>query len=126
VLAGAEFDNTPRQMLVHMAIGDDEVPNLGTEWQARTMGVPVLEPSPYVPYGMSGMTGPIPGGSALVIMDGGAPAIPLTNEPAPETGMHNLTRSKAASRRQIKHFFETGEVKNECDGACYCAQGKCD
>ena len=59
-------------------------------------------------------------------MDGGAPPVPLTNEPAPETGMHNLTRTQAASRRQIKHFFETGEVRNECDGACFCAEDKCD
>ncbi len=126
VLGGTALGNAPRQMLLHMAIGDDEVPNLATEWQARTMGIPVLQPSPYVPYGMTGMTGPIAGGSALVIMDGAAPAVPLTNEPSPETGMHYLTRSQAASHRQIKHFFATGEVRNECDGACYCAQDKCD
>ena len=126
VIDGTAFGNTPRQVLLHMAIGDDEVPNLATEWQARTMGIPVLEPaSPYVPYGMTGATGPIANGSALVIMDGGAPPIPLTNEPAPETGMHYLTRGQPASRRQIKHFFETGEVRNECDGACMCDEDKC-
>ncbi len=125
VLAGAPFGVSPRQMILHMAIGDDEVPNLATEWQARTMGIPVLEPSPYRPYGMSGVTGPVPGGSALVIMDGGAPPVPLTNEPAPETGMHYLTRNQPASRRQIKHFFETGEVRNECNGACMCAADAC-
>jgi hypothetical protein len=64
VLAGTELGVTPRQMLLHMAIGDDEVPNLATEWQARTMGIPVLEPSPYVPYGLTGMVGPIANGSA--------------------------------------------------------------
>jgi hypothetical protein len=126
VLDGTPLGNTPRQMLLHMAIGDDEVPNLATEWQARTMGIPVLTPSPYVPYGLTGMDGPIANGSALVIMDGGAPPVPLTNEPAPETGMHYLTRNQAASRRQIKHFFETGEVRNECAGACFCAAGACD
>ncbi len=126
VLDGQPLGVTPRQMLLHMAIGDDEVPNLATEWQARTMGIPVLDPSPYVPYGMTAMAGPIANGSALVIMDGGAPPVPLTNEPAPETGMHYLTRGQPASRRQIKHFFETGEVRNECSGACFCAQDKCD
>ena len=101
------------------------MPNLATEWQARTMGIPVLEPSPYVPYGLTGMAGPMAGGSALVIMDGGAPTIPLTNEPAPDTGMHSLTRNQPASRRQIKHFFETGEIRNECNGACMCAENAC-
>ena len=61
-----------------------------------------------------------------MIMDGGAPSPPLSNEPSPDTGMHSLTRNQAASRRQIKHFFDTGEVRNECDGACFCAAGKCD
>jgi hypothetical protein len=127
VLAGAPLGSPSKQLLLHMAIGDDEVPNLATEWQARTMGIPALAPaSAYTPYGMTAMTGPIVGGSALVIMDGGAPPVPLTNEPAPETGMHNLTRTQAASRRQIKHFFETGEIVNECAGACLCAMHQCD
>ena len=127
VLAGAPLGSPPKQLLLHMAIGDDEVPNLATEWQARTMGIPALAPaSAYTPYGMTAMAGPIVGGSALVVMDGGAPAVPLTNEPAPETGMHSLTRTQAASRRQIKRFFETGEIVNECAGACLCAQHQCD
>lgn len=125
VLDGTALGVTPRQLLLHMAIGDDQVPNLATEWQARTMGIPVLEPSPDLPYGLTGVTGPIAGGSALVIMDGGAPPPPLTNEPSPDTGMHSLTRNQPASRRQIAHFFATGEVRNECDGACFCAAGKC-
>jgi hypothetical protein len=126
VLAGTATGVPPKQILMHMAIGDDQVPNLATEWQARTMGVPVLSPSSvYVPFGMTAATGPIANGSALVIMDGGAPLVPLTNEPAPETGMHNLTRTQAASRRQIKHFYETGEIGNECAGVCMCAAGNC-
>jgi len=127
VLDGTATGTPPKQLLLHMAIGDDQVPNLATEWQARTMGIPVLAPaSVYTPYGMTAATGPITNSSALVIMDGGAPAVPLTNEPAPETGMHNLTRNQPASRRQIAHFFETGEIVNECAGACYCAEGACD
>jgi hypothetical protein len=125
----AATTNTPaKQFLLHMAIGDDEVPNLATEWQARTMGIPVLAPaSVYTPYGMTAATGPLAAGaSAMVIMDGGAPPVPVTNEPSPDTGMHNLTRNMAASKRQIKRFFETGEIVNECAGACLCAAGACD
>jgi hypothetical protein len=128
VLDGTATGTPPKQLLLHMAIGDAEVPNLATEWQARTMGIPVLAPaSPYVPYGMTSMPSPIaPGGSALVIMDGGVPRPALTNGTPDDNEMHYLTRSKAASRRQIKHFFETGEIKNECNGMCMCAAGACD
>ena len=126
VLAGTATGTPPKQILLHMAIGDEQVPNLATEWQARSMGIPVLKPaSVYTPYGMTEATGPL-SGSALVIMDGGAPTVPLTNEPALDTMMHNLTREQAASHRQIARFFATGEIVNECVGECYCAQAQCD
>jgi len=127
VLSGTATGTPPKQLLLHMAIGDDEVPNLATEWQARTMGIPVVMPaSTKVPWGMTTQEAPIAAGSGIVIMDGAAPPVPLTNEPAPETGMHSLTRNQAASRRQIGTFYATGEIRNECAGACYCAQHKCD
>lgn len=127
VLAGTATGTPPKQLLLHMAIGDDQVPNLSTEWQARTMGIPVILPaSTRVPWGMTTQEAPVALGSGIVIMDGGAPPVPITNVPAPETGMHNLTRTQAASRRQIGTFFATGEIRNECDGACYCADHKCD
>lgn len=127
VLAGTVTGTPPKQILMHMAVGDDQVPNLGTEWQARTMGIPVITPaSVEVPWGMTTQEAPVAMGSGIVIMDGGAPAVPITNVPAPETGMHNLTRNQAASRRQIGIFFATGEIRNECDGPCHCAEHKCD
>ena len=112
------------EVMLHMALGDDEVPNLSTHWQARTMGVPVLAPSVEEPYGLELAEGPI-GGSALVIMDGrddSDPPIPDANVPAPNTGAHYVTRSQPASRRQIASFFETGTITNECDGACECPE----
>ena len=127
VLAGTATGTPPKQILLHMAVGDDEVPNLSTEWQARSMDIPVITPaSVHVPWGMTTQDAPVVMGSGLVIMDGGAPPVPLTNVPAPETGMHSLTRNQAASKRQIAHFFATGEIRNECDGACHCAEHKCD
>jgi hypothetical protein len=127
VLAGTATGTPPKQILLHMAVGDDQVPNLATEWQARSMDIPVILPaSTRVPWGMATQEAPVVMGSGLVVMDGDAPMIPLTNVPAPETGMHNLTRNQPASRRQIAHFFATGEIKNECAGACFCAQQKCE
>jgi hypothetical protein len=59
-------------------------------------------------------------------MDGGAPAPPLANVAPPDLGMHNLTRSQPAARRQIRQFFATGTIVNECAGACVCPAGACD
>jgi hypothetical protein len=126
VLAGTATGVPPKQLLLQMALGDDQVPNLGTEWEARTMGIPVLGPTVETPYGLTVAASPLASGSALVIMDGGAPAPPLTNVPAPSTGMHSLTRNQPASRRQMKQFYSTGQILNECAGACTCKTGACD
>ncbi len=115
-----------KQLLMQIALGDEQVPNLGSYWQARTMGIPVVGPSPTTPWGLTVQTSPITSGSALVIMDGGAPPVPRTNVPAPDSGMHSLTRTQAATRRQIGEFFSTGQIVNQCAGACVCQSGACD
>jgi hypothetical protein len=39
--------------------------------------------------------------------------------------MHDLTRMQPAARRQIKEFYSSGEIVNECSGACLCQSGAC-
>ncbi len=127
VLLGNE-GNPPKQLLLQIALSDEQVPNVGSYWWARTMKVPVVGPSPTQPWGLVVQQSPIvQGASALVIMDGGAAAPPTTNLPAPavEPSMHDLTRTQAATRRQIKDFFGTGTIVNECAGACTCQSGAC-
>ena len=125
VAAGTPTGVPPKQILMQVAIADEQVPNIGSWWQARTMNIPVLGPSPTTPWGLTVQTSPLPSGSALVIMDGGAPPIPTGNVPPADTGMHNLTRNQPASRRQIGEFFATGRIVNECAGACVCQAGAC-
>jgi hypothetical protein len=128
VLAGTPTGVPPKQLLMQLALGDDEVPNVATFWEARTMGVPVMGPTPTTPWGLTVQTAPLPAGaSALVIEDGGAPPAPLTNTPAVklDPSMHDLTRTQPASRRQIGVFYTTGQIVNECAGACTCQSGAC-
>jgi hypothetical protein len=125
MLDGTALGVPPKQVLMQIALGDDQVPNLGSEWQARSMGIPVLTPTVKMPYGITAQAGPL-NGSALVYMDGGAPPPPLTNVPAPNTGAHSLTRVQTATFRQMRDFYTTGMVVNECAGACSCQAGKCD
>jgi hypothetical protein len=125
VLEGTPTGVPPKQILMQIALGDQEVPNIGSYWQARTMGIPILGDTPTTPWGLSVRPSPIAGGSALVIMDGGAPPAPVTNEPPEDHDMHNLTRRQPATRRQMKEFFATGRIVNECAGACRCQTGAC-
>jgi hypothetical protein len=134
VLDGAPTAPIKKQLLMQIAISDEQVPNIGSYWQARSMGIPVLAPnapaSPrqVVPWGLTTAAAPLDvGASALVIMDGGAPEAPKDNEPAPplSPSMHDLTRNQPATRRQIRDFYQTGQIVNECTGPCLCATGQC-
>jgi hypothetical protein len=118
VRGGTVLGTPPKQLLMQIALGDEQVPNVGSWWLARSLGIPVLGPTPLLPWGIEDSEGPLT--SALVIQDGGAPMPPATNTPPEDHEMHNLTRNQPASRRQIGQFFSTGQITNTCDGACVC------
>jgi hypothetical protein len=128
VLTGTPTGVPPKQLLMQIALGDPQVANLSSYWQARSMGIPVLSPTPFTPWGVTAMPSPLPSGSALVIEDGGVPAPPVTNVPPASNDEHDLTRDQPASRRQMAAFYATGMIVNECgggSGACLCAAGAC-
>ena len=125
VLAGTATGVPAKQLLVQIALGDEQVANLGSYWLARTMAIPVLGPTPTTPWGLTVGPSPLPGGSAMVIKDGGAPPPPVANLPPPDLGMHDLPRRQPATLRQIKEFYATGAIVNQCDGACLCQTGAC-
>jgi len=129
VLAGSPTSPIAKQILMQVALSDEQVPNLGSYWQARSMNIPVIGPTPVTPWGLEVAQSPLAAGaSGILIMDGGAAAPPATNLPAPkvEPSMHDLTRTQAATRRQLKEFYATGTIINECKGVCTCQAGQCD
>jgi hypothetical protein len=115
----------PKQVLLHMAIGDSQVPNISTETAARTAGLHVLAPAVYDTFGLVVEDGPLT--SALTQWDERfEPDPPLTNSSLPDNGTHGSLRKRDAVKQQIVHFFETGEIVQTCgpDGApaaCDCA-----
>ena len=127
VLVGDGFPGSPKKsVLMQMAIGDDEVSNIATETQVRTMGVPVLTPSPYIPFGATGSAGPVSNG--LVIYDFGlGSTIPPTNEAPPDNTVHSGIRGKQATSDMMRHFYETGEIVQMCTApaGCDCPVGGC-
>lgn len=115
-------DTPEHQVLLHVALGDHQVANIGTEVQARTLGIPVHRP--VVADGRSTAVDPWFGldaleypheGSALVVWDSGAPLPPDTNQP-PRDGNdpHGDPRSTPASIEQIIAFLTTGQIIDVC------------
>ncbi len=125
VLDGGIEGTPPKQLLLQMAVGDDEVANVATEYEARTLGINTLSPSVYEPYGVPEATGPL--SNALVIFDYGiGDTIPLTNEPPPENDVHSYVRKQEATIEQIGHFYATGEILQYCgDDGCVCEENGC-
>jgi hypothetical protein len=109
----------PKQLFMQIAIGDDEVPNIGSEYQARTMGVPLIMPSPIMPFGLTPTTAPAQNG--ILFYDFGVAAtIPDTNEAPPDNDVHSQIRNKKYTGLMMKHFYETGEIVNLCTATNGC------
>ncbi len=114
VITNGGFPGTPaKQVFMQVGIGDDQVPNLGSEYQARTMGIPVILPTPKMPYGLTSTSAPA--SSGIVFYDFGVgTTIPDGNEAPPVNDVHSNLRNKKATTDMMKHFYETGEIINLC------------
>jgi hypothetical protein len=125
-LRAGGLPGTPaKQYLLQMSMGDCAVPNLASEYQARTWGLPLLTPSVKMPYGLVPAAGPLQSG--FVIMNE-SPAMlpPSTNETFNyDNEAHENLRRRQAAIDQIVRFTQTGEITNFCTGACDCKAGNC-
>lgn len=119
-------DTPPKQVFMQIGIADDEVSNVASAYQARTMGIPVVTPSPDVPLGVTATAGPATSG--MILFDYGLGAtIPPTNEAPPDNEVHQYIRSQQATVDMIKRFYETGEIVQLCTAptGCDCTAGGC-
>ena len=122
VLDGTATGVPPKQLLMQIALGDEEVSDFAAYWEARTMNAPMITPSATTPWGLTAQPTPLPSGSALAVYDCGAPPLPLTNTPPPKTAcaaanrseLHDLPAHVAAGRRQMATFYATGQIVDEC------------
>jgi hypothetical protein len=113
-------------VLLHEAFGDQQVANVATEVEARTIGARAHRPA--LAAGRSQDVTPLWGvpslgsapfdGSAIVIWDSGTPAPPALNTP-PRVGKdpHEDPRAWPAARQQKSAFLQRhGRVVDVCGG----------
>ena len=108
-----------RRVLAMMAIGDSQVPNLGTHLHAKAMGIPLLEPAPVSPL-LGLPTKPFPATSGFVAYDlGQDDAFYERAEPADsENPVHAGLRRVPEVRAQMATFVNEGVIENPCVGPC--------
>jgi len=122
------YPGTPvHTVLLHEAFGDFQVPNVGTEIEARTIGASVHQPAlapnrstdvtPF--WGIPAIPSYPFNGSALVMWDSGTPAPPIANLP-PSVGNdpHSRPRSTTIAQQQKSVFLQpNGTVIDVCSNA---------
>ena len=110
----------PFNVLSTISVNDAQVPGLSSDRSARTAGMPVLNGSMRLPYGIDVADGPITG-SAIVYWDGGYDAMPDTNA-APPLGDAGLAHNEIAPIVQVNSMVEdfllTGIINDTCNGSC--------
>lgn len=111
-------DTPAHRVLLQESIGDAEVTNLATENMARTIGVPLLEPSVREVWGLTPEEGPLD--SALSVWDTEDPIEnPVGNVPSPDNEAHGRIRRLPSLIEQIRRFLRPdGRVEHTCDGVC--------
>lgn len=112
--------NPVKQVLMQAGLMDNAVPNLGTYFHARAVGLAVLSPSPKVPWGLDEVSGTP--SSALALYDfklGNDDEFYRAADFSPtETPVHDSVRRLGAVKRQVAGFLNEGVIRNECDGVC--------
>jgi len=110
----------PHHVLYQIGVDDDQVANITSDIAARTMGLPILTPSPYLPYGLDEVSTSVPDAMVIFAIPG-TPVLPIgTRDPgsAPNPA-HEGPRRSAAARAQIDAFCRPdGVVTVTCDGVC--------
>ncbi|MFO0613761.1 MAG: hypothetical protein U0414_14305 [Polyangiaceae bacterium] len=114
------YPKNPKTLDVAMQIGlgDPAVPNIASFYQARILGVPVLEPTPLEPFGVPTIPSPVTG-SAMTLFDFGVPQVDVAQASLNDNEVHEGVRRTAGSKAQLDAFFRPGgAIVQACDGAC--------
>jgi hypothetical protein len=110
-----------RRVMMFYGPGDAAVPYLATEIQARSLGIPMLNPASRPVPELPAMDSPVDG-SALVQIDYNIPdPLPGTQAVAApmDTVVHEAIRREDVVHQMIDAFFQpTGRAENRCDGPC--------
>lgn len=110
----------PFNFLSIISVNDAQVPALSSDRAARTAGIPVLDSSARLPYGLTPAAGPIDG-SAVVYWDGGYSAMPEDNSAPPldqSSKAHNEIGPIEAVNEMVRDFLLTGIVNDTCADTC--------
>ena len=126
-VAGVDLPNTPaKSILMQTSMGDAQVPNLASFFQARSLGLTLITPSVTTPFGFETAQAAT-SDRALVLMDEHpTPLPPDTNATfGADNDAHENPRRRVAIQQMMRDFWATGMAQDTCVSACDCKAGNC-
>src|SRR5262249_7128669 len=108
-IADAPVPGTPeKHYLLHMSRGDAQVPNLATQFQARSLGLTLITPSVIVPYGFETAQAATADRALVIVDEHPTPLPPTTNQVFDsDNDAHENPRRRAAIQQMMRDFWET-------------------
>lgn len=108
-------DLQDRDFLYQVSVGDEQVPNLTSYALARSISLPLQEPSVNPVYGLTSTSAASSRG--LVQFDPETALPPETNRPAPVTKAHDRPRNFGGTLQQIRTYLADGTIQPACGTA---------
>lgn len=109
---------TPKDVLMQVAIGDAQVTTLGAHYQARAYGASTVAPQTRPIWGIEEAAAPFSGPALVEWKYLDVPDEPLVGLPPDGPDTHECPRREPAAQDQLNAFLRTGVVEQFCDGAC--------
>jgi len=110
-----------RLVVLQVAIGDSQVPNMTSDLLARAMGVKMMTPAIYEPFGIEKVTSPTTSSamSQYQLADYDNPLPPEGNlPPEKDNGVHHAMNFLPNVHQQIAKLWFEGQVEQFCTDAC--------
>ena len=109
------------EILYIVSMNDAQVSILSADRAARTSGIPVIDNSTYLPYGLDVGMAPM-GGSGIVYFDGRFPEVPEGNIQGPmeyHSLAHNQVLGQDSAVNLANGYLMSGTIEDTCSGKCY-------
>jgi hypothetical protein len=110
-LSGKEF-------VYLVAENDAQVPNLSSERAARLAGLPVMDQSTHLPWGVPVVESPYQGSAYLAMDVGDRMVDPRNVSPEEDDDGHGRVAFTDQGRALISYFLWSGEISVPCNGLC--------
>ena len=116
---GPDNGRSQRRVLLQMGMGDAQVPNVASEFHARLIGLPQVNPTAHAPvFGLDQVDAPVAGSGFFAFDFGVDTSFYEKADFGPETPVHNGLRLTPEALAQIGAFLNEGVIMNPCDGPC--------